>query len=135
MTNNNPLIQKWEELNKKKEESPPKNTKAGYELDPDFVEKLKDVETLSTVASITGNTGSGITAASNYISTTNSSVSYTPYRPLKTYDTHSIKDAFMQVADKVKSGTAIVSNLTIEMDMVGSFAAGKKMTFEIYVYD
>jgi hypothetical protein len=41
----------------------------------------------------------------------------------------------MQVADKVKSGTAIVSNLTMEMDMVGSFAVGKKMTFEIYVYD
>ena len=132
---NNPLLQKYEELYGKKEEHPPKNTKEGYELDPDFVEKLKDVETLSTVASITGNTGSEITATSNYISATNSSVSYTPYRPIKTYDTHSTKDAFMQVADKVKSGTAKVLNLTMEMDMVGSFSAGKKITFEVYVYD
>lgn len=127
----NPLIAKYNEIYGKKEEHSPKNTKVGYELDPDFAEKLKDVETLSTVSIATG---TGITA-SNYIAATNSSVSYKPYRPFTTYDTHSTEDAFMQVADKIKNGTAKVSNVTVEMDMVGSFAAGKRIIFEVYVYD
>jgi len=128
----NPLLQKYDEIYGKKEEHPPKNTKVGYELDPDFVEKLKDVETLSSVS---GNLGYGITA-SNFDSTTNSSVLYKPWiKPVKTYDTDSTLDAFMQVADKVKNGTAKVESVTMEMDMVGSFAAGKKITFEVYVYN
>lgn len=151
----NPLLQKYFELHPEKKEKPKMPRIEDYEgektiadeiedyefeiktkniqhtLDPKFVEQLKDVETLSTVASITGNTGTGITA-SNYVSATNSSVSY---KPLMTYNVAEVSRAFLEVADKVNNGTAQVVGYIAQMDMVGSFAAGKKITFEVYVYD
>jgi hypothetical protein len=135
---NNALLDKWEEIyGKKKEEPTPIENKIAYELDPEFIEKLKDVNT--TLSSGTINTGTGLTA-SNYMTAiavmtaSNASISYSP-KSIKTYDVYSTEDAFKQIADKVKDGTAKVSSMTMEMDMVGSFAAGKRVTFEVYVYE
>jgi hypothetical protein len=105
----NPLIAKWEELKK----PAPIENKIQHELDPEFVEKLKDVNTLSTL-SITGNTGTGITA-SNYYTATNSTINYKP-KPVTTYDVSSCNDSYFQVAEMLKTGTARVVNMTTEFN-------------------
>ena len=125
----NPLIQKWEEL-KKKEEPAPIDNKIQYELDPEFVEKLKDVNTLSTL-SVIENTGTGITA-SNYYTASNSTINYRP-KPVTTYDVDSCNDSYFQVAEKIKKGDAKVTNMTIEHDF--SYILEKKIIFEVVLYD
>jgi hypothetical protein len=135
----NPLIDKYNEIYGKKEEP-----QTAFELATNFKEaidkqkedKIRYLASLpqSTVSG-TVNVGSGNTAASNYISANNSSVSYTPYRSIKTHDIDTITSYFTEIVDKVKNGTALVTGVNMEMDMIGSFSAGKKMTFDVYVYD
>ena len=120
----NPLIAKWEELKK----PAPIDNKIQYELDPEFVEKLKDVNTLSTL-SVIGNTGTGITA-SNYHTATNSTITHKP-KPVSTYDVDSCNDSYFQVADKIKNGEARVVNMTMEH----SYFPEKKIIFEVALYD
>ena len=127
----NPLIAKWEEL-KKKEEPAPIDNKIQYELDPEFVEKLKDVNTLSTL-SITGNTGTAITA-SNFHTAYNSAINYRP-KPVTTYDVSSCNDSYFQVAEKIKKGDARVTNVTIEQGLDISYIPEKKIIFEVALYN
>jgi len=123
----NPLIAKWEELKK----PAPIENKIQHELDPEFVEKLKDVNTLSTL-SVIENTGSGITT-SNYYTATNSSVNYKP-KPVTTYDESSCNDSYFQVADKIKNGEARVMNMSMERGS-GAYFPVKKIIFEVKLYD
>ena len=51
---------------------------------------------------------------------------------LKSYDPDDLKASFQQVAEKVKNGTAQVSNVSIEVE---HYAYGKKITFEVYDYE
>ena len=127
----NPLIAKWEEL-KKKQEPAPIGNKIQHQLDPEFVEKLKDVDTLSTL-SIIGNTGTGITA-SNYYTTTNSTITHKP-RPVTTYDVNSCNDSYFQVAEQIKNGKARVMNMTMEQEWNSSYFPEKKIIFEVALYD
>ena len=127
----NPLIAKWEEL-KKKQEPTPIDNKIQYELDPEFVEKLKDVNTLSTL-SVIENTGTGITA-SNYYTATNSTITHKP-RPVTTYDVDRCNDSYFQVAEKIKNGKARVMNMSIEQGLDIYYSPEKKITFEVVLYD
>jgi len=120
----NPLIAKWEELKK----PAPIDNKIQYELDPEFVEKLKDVNTLSTL-NIIENTGTGITA-SNYYTATNSTINYRP-KPVTTYDVDSCNDSYFQVADKIRNKNAIVTSMSMEQ---GTYCS-KKIIFEVVLYD
>jgi hypothetical protein len=129
----NPLIQKWEELNKKKEEPAPIDNKIQYELDPKFVEQLKDVNTLSTL-SVIGNSGPAITAASNYYTATNSTINYKP-KPVTTYDVDSCNDSYFQVAEQIKNGKARVTNMSMEQGWNSSYFPEKKVIFEVALYD
>ncbi len=146
MTHSNPLIQKWEEIYGKKEEPkvikaeneevkleiPPEwlgqntsvaqveNAKNGFELDPNFLEKLAKLNPITSVTSnitspsvATSNTG--ITKASNFL----------------THDIHDTEKTFLQVADKIKLGKAKVSSMNMEMDMM----SGTKITFEVMLYE
>lgn len=126
----NPLIQKWEELNKKKEEPAPIDNKIQYELYPKFVEQLKDVNTLSTL-SVIGNSGPAITAASNYYTATNSTINYKP-KPVKTYDADNCKQQYLQVAEMLKTGTAKVVNMTTEFNFNTYYKTDEhKIIFEV----
>ena len=100
---NNPLIAKWEELNKKTEEPKPQKT---------HTDKLKELRDISTVPVNTPN----ITTKANHIPS------------LTTYDVDSGKDSFLQTAEKVEKGQAKVSSVSVERDIY----TGTKITFEVW---
>ena len=100
---NNPLIAKWEELNKKKEEPKPQKT---------HTEELKELRDTSCVPVNTPN----ITTKANHIPS------------LITYDVDSGKDSFLQTAEKVEKGQAKVSSVSVERDIY----TGTKITFEVW---
>ena len=107
---NNPLIAKWEELNKKKEEPKPQKT---------HIEKLKELRDTYTVPV---NTPNIITA--NHIPS------------LITYDVDSGKDSFLQIAEKVKNKKAQVVSMSMEMGHpIGKCLIPKTLTFEVIVYE
>ena len=120
MTHNNPLLQKYEELYGKKEE--PK--KVAYELTPEFFEELKKLS--STNISVTTNCTTPSVATSN--------TGITKALTIKSYDKHSANDAFLELAEKVKNGTAQVKSMSIVLDAYGNFSYGKNITFEVYDY-
>ena len=99
----NPLIAKWEELNKKKEEPKPQKT---------HTDKLKELRDTSTVPVNTPN----IITKANHIPS------------LITYDVDSGKDSFLQIAEKVEKGQAKVSSVSVERDIY----TGTKITFEVW---
>ena len=99
----NPLIAKWEELNKKTEEPKPQKT---------HTDKLKELRDISTVPVNTPN----ITTKANHIPS------------LTTYDVDSGKDSFLQTAEKVEKGQAKVSSVSVERDIY----TGTKITFEVW---
>ena len=108
---NNPLIAKWEELNKKKEEPKPQKT---------HTEKLKELRDTSTVPVNTP----------NIITAKNASTSF------KTYDPHSGEDSFLQIAEKVKNKKAQVVSMSMEMGHpIGKCLIPKTLTFEVIVYE
>ena len=100
---NNPLIAKWEELNKKTEEPKPQKT---------HTDKLKELRDTSCVPVNTPN----ITTKANHIPS------------LITYDVDSGKDSFLQTAEKVEKGQAKVSSVSVERDIY----TGTKITFEVW---
>ena len=107
----NPLIAKWEELNKKKE--PPKLPKIeDYAGEKTIAEELKELRDTSTVPVNTPN----ITTKANHIPS------------LITYDVDSGKDSFLQTAEKVEKGQAKVSSVSVERDIY----TGTKITFEVW---
>ena len=107
----NPLIAKWEELNKKKEEPKPQKT---------HTEKLKELRDTSTVPVNTPN----ITTKANHIPS------------LITYDVDSGKDSFLQIAEKVKNKNARVTSVSINADTSGAFSTGlRTYTFEVMEWD
>ena len=117
---NNPLIAKWEELNKKKE--PPKLPKIeDYAGERTIAEELKELRDISTVPVNTP----------NIITAKNVSTSF------KTYDPHSGEDSFLQIAEKVKNKDARVTSVTLNRDAVGGiFSTGlTTITFEVQVWD
>jgi hypothetical protein len=52
-----------------------------------------------------------------------------PVSKIKSYDLDDLKVSFHQIAEKVKSGEAQVSTMSVEMDIM----YGTKITFEVYV--
>ena len=117
----NPLIAKWEELNKKKE--PPKLPKIeDYAGEKTIADELKERKVISV----------------SNASVSNASVSYNPKPPsLITYDVDSGKDSFLQIAEKMKNKDARVTSVTLNRDDVGGiFSTGRTtITFEVEVWD
>ena len=105
---NNPLIAKWEELNKKKEEPKPDY----YKGEKSYAEELKELRDTSCVPV---NTPNIITKAN-------------PMLSLTSYDYDSGKDSFLQTAEKVEKGQAKVSSVSVERDIY----TGTKITFEVW---
>jgi hypothetical protein len=102
---NNPLIVKWEELNKKKE--PPKMPRIeDYAGEKTIADELKK---------------------SNFIKAENAKVA------IKTYDRDDLKVSFQQVADKIQQGKAQVASMSMERDVMSIMP--NKIIFEIYVDD
>ena len=120
---NNPLLDKYFELYPEKKEQPePKpepeeDTK--FFLPKDFIEqinnKIPDPVTVPTTSPSVATSNTGITKASS----------------IKTYDLDSGKDAFLQIAEKVKNSEAQVVSMFMERDMM----SGTKLTFEVIVYE
>ena len=121
MTHNNPLLQKYNEIYGKKEE--PK--KVAYELTPEFFEELKKLN--STNISIASNLTTPSVATSN--------TGIAKASTIKSYDKHSANDAFLELAEKVKNGTAQVKCVSLQVDAIGGFSCGKRITFEVYDYE
>jgi len=130
MTHSNPLIQKWEEIHKKKE--PPKMPRIEdyegeetiadelkksklkpFELDPEFVKQLEFVKQFENKSTFPIDT------------TTKNPPS------LKTYDPDSVNVSFQQIAEKVKNGEAQVSSMSMEVDSMCIMR--NKIIFEVYV--
>jgi uncharacterized membrane-anchored protein len=116
----NPLIAKWEELNKKKE--PPKLPKIeDYAGEKTIADELKERKVISV----------------SNASVSNASVSYNPKPPsLITHDIDSINDSFLQIAEKVKNKKAQVVSMNMEMGHpIGKCLIPKTLTFEVIVYE
>jgi hypothetical protein len=105
---NNPLIAKWEELNKKKE--PPK------------LPKIEDYAGEKTIADEL--------KKSNFIKAENAKVA------IKTYDRDDLKISFQQVAEQLQTSRAQVLSMSMEMGYpIGECYTSKTLTFEVRVYD
>lgn len=127
MSSSNPLLQKWEEIYGKKEK--PKvikseNAKVEYKLKPEFLEQLVE---LNLPTPITSNLTNPSVATSN--------TGITKASTLVSYDKHSGNDLFLQIAEKVKNGTAQVTMVSLQDDAYGIFSYGKRITFEVYNYE
>jgi hypothetical protein len=123
----NPLIQKYYEIYPEKKEEPKKeeSKKEEYELTLEFFEELKKLN--STNISVASNLTTPSVATSN--------TSITKASTIKSYDKYSGNDAFLELAEKVKNGTAQVKCVSLEVDAIGCFSCGKKITFEVYDYE
>ena len=117
----NPLIQKYYEIYPEKKEEP---KKVEYELKPEFLEQLAK---LNPPTPITSNITSPSVATSN--------TGITKASTIKSYDKYSGNDAFLELAEKVKNGTAQVSSVSLRVDAIGVFGYGKRITFEVYDYE
>ena len=117
----NPLIAKYEELYGKKEEPKPDY----YKGEKSYAEEVEEIEippewTTSTIpyappqSVATSNTG--ITAVN-------------PPRTFTSYDRSSGEDSFLQIADKIKKGEALVVRQEINME---NFT--RSITFEVQVF-
>jgi hypothetical protein len=119
----NPLIEKFYELHPEKKEKPKfikaKNAEVKLEVPPEWLE-----QNTTSITSVTSN----ITTPSGATSNTG----ITKASPIKCFDNPSANDAFLQIAEKIKNGTAQVSSMSIELDAYGNFSYGKRITFEVY---
>ncbi len=92
-----------------------------YELHPEKKEKPKFIKGENAKVEIKGNS-SGVICAKNF-------------PPLISHDIHSGNDAFLQIAEKVKNGTAQVTTVSLQVDAHGVFSYGKRITFDVYDYE
>jgi hypothetical protein len=123
MTHSNPLLQKYEELYGKKEK--PKVIKA---------EEFEGEVTLAQVENAFkkwDSIASNLTTPS--VATSNTGIAKAS--TIKSYDKHSANDAFLELAEKVKNGTAQVKCVSLQVDAIGGFSCGKRITFEVYDYE
>lgn len=117
MTHSNPLIAKWEEIHgqKEKPQKPPiveYVDNGGSTPSQEVIEKLRQLQPNSNIIS---------------------SISTNPKPPsLVSYDIDSIKDSFLQIAEKVKNGEAQVTSMSMERDVIGE---GTSISFEVRVWD
>ena len=126
----NPLIEKYFELYPEKKEEPKPEPKKEYlglsQEQMDIVSKyLTDPKNYSTTSvttptTINPNSVSAITPA-NHIPP--------PFKTLTSYDTHSVEDSFLQIAEKVKNKEAKVVYMSVNMEHFS-----KSVTFEVQVY-
>jgi len=113
----NPLIEKFYELHPEKKEKP-KGTVS--EVDEAFKKCSSNTSVTSNLTNLSVATSTtGIIKAST----------------IKSYDKYSGNDAFLQIAEKVKNGTAQVSSVSLQVDAIGRFSYGKRITFEVYDYE
>ena len=124
MNNDNPLLKKYEELYGHKEES----KKVEFELNSEFLEELKN-KSISTDIKVISPTNVNVSA----VATSNTGITKAT-RTIKSRDKQSSNDSFLQIAEKVKNGTAQVVLVSIELDSYGNFGYGKKIIFEVYDY-
>lgn len=143
----NPLLQKYDELYGPKKEEPNKIEIEGTtQISKDQMDVLEEYlknTNYSTRPSISagvpivavGSTASvpRATGSNNWITANNS---YVTAKPIITHDTQSANDVFLQIAEKVKDKTAVVTSVSMEIDQVGGFTTGlKTCTFTVEVYD
>jgi hypothetical protein len=114
---NNPLIDKYFELYPEKKEPPKMPLIEDYEGEETIADELKKSKAENAKITITGNS-SGFICNPNPPS-------------LTTYDPDSGKDAFLQIAEKVKNGESKVVSMGMERDMMSE----TKLTFEVIVYE
>jgi len=143
---NDALMEKFYEMYPEKKEKPKvikaenaevsiKGNRTGFSLKDSFFEELKPLNA-NSYSVATSNTGIGITRSSlmdSAISAINNStaseISRNPSSIL-TYDKNTGYNSFLQIAEKMKNGTAQVQSV--------SFSSGtdysRKITFEVYDY-
>ena len=144
MTHSNPLLAKYEEIYGKKEE--PKVIKAdelvtvaqlddafknwasstsikGTQIGYTYTDEISIPSNLTSPSVATSTTGitKALPAASN--------TGITKASPIKCFDNPSGNDAFLQIAEKVKNGTAQVYSMNMDMDY--SYRT-KRITFEVW---
>jgi hypothetical protein len=117
----NPLIEKFYELHPEKKEKP-KETKTEIEITDTLKKYLSTNPTSNT--SVTSNLTSPSVATSN--------TGITKASTLVSHDIYSGNDAFLQIAEKVKNGTAQVSSMSMVND--GNIMINE-ITFEVMLYE
>jgi SMC interacting uncharacterized protein involved in chromosome segregation len=117
----NPLIDKYFELYPEKKEEPK-------------VIKAEDYEGEITLAQVENAFKKWDSVASNLTtpSVATSNTGITKASTIKSYDKHSANDAFLELAEKVKNGTAQVKCVSIEVEHC---VYKKNITFEVYDYE
>jgi hypothetical protein len=117
---NNPLIDKYFELYPEKKEPPKMPLIEDYEGEETIADELKKPKIIKAE-------NAKVTIADN-----SSGVICDPNPPsITTYDLDSGKDAFLQIAEKMKNGESRVVSMYMERNMM----IETKITFEVMVYD
>ena len=134
----NPLLQKYEELYGKKEE--PKVIKADElvtvaQLDDAFKNWASSTSIKGTQIGYSYTDEISIPSNLTSPSVATSNTGITKASPIKCFDNPSGNDAFLQIAEKVKNGTAQVKTVYIEVEHYAMLSYGKKITFEVYDYE
>jgi len=118
----NPLIEKFYELHPEKKEKP-KVIKA---------DEFEGEVTLAQVENAFKKWASKVEIKGTQIGYTYTDEITKP-PSLKSYDPDDLKECFIKTAFEVKTGIAQIISMNMEMDTMGIYSAGAKITFEVYV--
>lgn len=124
MTHSNPLLAKYEEIHGKKEEPKKVELEGTASITKEQVEEIAKYLTRNNYSvTSAAYSGSAITKA-------------THIPTIKSYDSHSGEDCFLQIAEKIKNKDAVVTSMTMNTLSRGYFSSGlQTVTFEVNVYD
>ena len=148
-----PLLENYEKYYGKKEK--PKIPRIeDYEGEKTIADELKEIKEVLSLSkeqhevlapylsspylrATSGTSGiASISTRSNFITTSNSTVSITQKpKAIKTFDPKYSNDCFLEIAEKIKDHTAKVTSITLNTDMVGNYHTGlQTFIFEVQAY-
>lgn len=119
----NPLLDKYFELYPEKKEEP---KKVEYEIDSSTVAAVD--EYLKYTKPYLSSPNIPLTTSPTVVNP-NSLIGPSPKSSVNA------NNFFLEIAEKIKNGTAQVTTASLQVDAVGTFSFGKTITFEVYDYE
>jgi hypothetical protein len=118
----NPLIEKYNELYGKKEE-------------PKKVEHEIDSSTVAAVDEYLKYTKPYLSSPNIPLTTSPTVVNPNTLIGPSPKSSVNANNLFLEIAEKIKNGTVQVTNVCFQVDAVGTFSCGKRISFEVYDYE
>ncbi len=131
----NPLLDKYFELYPEKTEKPKSIKEENAKIDFECEGKVTQVE--KAFKKWASNTNSTLVTSSPNIPLTTSPTVVNPNSLIGPSPKSNVNanNFFLEIAEKIKNGTAQVTTASLQVDAVGTFSFGKTITFEVYDYE